>query len=62
MTRRSWFLPREIADELSAAASRLHHASQGRVPKSEALAALIQAGLDQEATVAHRLRCDDSHQ
>lgn len=62
MTRRSWFLPTEVADALSAAAGRLHHASHGRIPKSQALAALIQAGLEQEATVAHRLECDESHQ
>lgn len=61
--RRSWLLPRSVADELATAADELHHESRGRVGKSEAQAALIAAGLRHiaEARVALGLDSTDTH-
>lgn len=43
--RKSFYLPADTAEELTQAASRIHHASGGRVSKAEAAGALIQFGL-----------------
>lgn len=58
-TRRSWLLPREIADDFAAAADRIHHASGGRISKSQAQAALMQAGTEREAEVTKKLLGDN---
>lgn len=57
-TRRSWLLPREVAEEFAAAADRIHHASGGRVSKSQAQAALMQAGTEREAEITKKLLGD----
>jgi hypothetical protein len=54
-TRRSWLLPAEVAEAFAAAADRIHHGSGGRIGKSEAQAAIIQAGLAHEAEIAEQL-------
>ncbi|MGH3095570.1 MAG: hypothetical protein ACRDMV_06165 [Streptosporangiales bacterium] len=54
-TRRSWLLPTDVADGLSAAADRIHHGSGGAVSKSDAQAALIRAGLAHESEIAAQL-------
>lgn len=60
-TRRSWLLPREVADELSAAASQIHHGSGGTISKTTALGALIRGGLDNVERVTTELLNQDSH-
>ncbi len=57
-TRRSWLLPREVADNFAAAADRIHHASGGRISKSQAQAALMQAGTERETEVTQKLLGD----
>ncbi|MER7015857.1 hypothetical protein ABT324_30855 [Saccharopolyspora sp. NPDC000359] len=54
-TRRSWLLPVDVAEAFAAAAARIHHGSGGTISKSEAQAALMQAGIDAEAEVTRRL-------
>jgi hypothetical protein len=55
MTRRSWLLPTEVAEALTAAADRIHHGSGGKISKSAAQAALISAGLRHENEVTQAL-------
>lgn len=61
-TRRSWLLPREVADAFAAAANRIHHASGGTISKSQAQAALMRAGIAAEAVVTRALlsQADDA--
>jgi DNA-binding ferritin-like protein len=55
MVRRTYYYPRDVADQLAEAVDRLHYDSRGRITKHEALAAIIAAGLEQFDTVAERL-------
>jgi len=49
--RKSLYLPADIAQELSEAANRIHHQSNGRISKAEAAGALIKFGLTNLAAV-----------
>ncbi len=60
-TRRSWLLPRDVADELSAAASQIHHSSGGTISKTTALGALLRGGLDNAERVTAELLNQHSH-
>lgn len=60
-TRRSWLLPRDVADELSAAASQIHHSSGGTISKTTALGALIRGGLENAERVTAELLHQNSH-
>lgn len=54
--RKSLYLPADIAHELSEAANRIHHQSNGRISKAEAAGALIQFGLTNMAAVHKHLQ------
>lgn len=60
-TRRSWLLPRDVADALSAAASQIHHGSGGTISKTTALGALIRGGLDNTEHVTAELLNQNTH-
>ena len=45
MTRRSFYLPRDVVEAFAAGAARIHHATEGRVSKGEAQAAIMRRGL-----------------
>ncbi|MDQ2851736.1 MAG: hypothetical protein M3Y49_13600 [Actinomycetota bacterium] len=51
--RKSLYLPADIAQELSEAANRIHHQSNGRISKAEAAGALIKFGLT-NLTAVHK--------
>jgi hypothetical protein len=53
-TRRSWYLPGDVADELAAAVDELHYSM--RVPKHAALAAIVRVGMAHEDEVRAGLR------
>lgn len=55
MTTRSWYLPRETADQLAAAAERLRHTVPA-VSKAEALDSLLRVALDHEEQACQALR------
>lgn len=55
MTTRSWYLSRETADALTAAAERLRHTIPA-LSKAEALDALIGYALEHETEISQRLR------
>ena len=54
--RKSLYLPADIAHELSEAANRIHHQSNGRITKAEATGALIKFGLTNMAAVHNYLQ------
>lgn len=54
--RKSLYLPADIAHELSEAANRIHHQSNGRISKAEAAGALIKFGLTNMAAVHNYLQ------
>lgn len=54
--RKSLYLPADIARELSEAANRIHHQSNGRISKAEAAGALIKFGLTNMAAVHKHLQ------
>lgn len=54
--RKSLYLPADIARELSEAANRIHHQSNGRISKAEAAGALIMFGLTNIDTVHNYLQ------
>jgi hypothetical protein len=55
MTRRTYYLPTDVADALAEVVDRIHHESRGRIPKHEVLAAVLTAGLVQADRIAARL-------
>lgn len=60
MDRRSWYMPRAVADALGEAVTELHFRT--RRPKHEVLAALIAVALDRQDEAAARLRQEpESH-
>lgn len=54
--RKSLYLPADVAHELSEAANRIHHRSNGRISKAEAAGALIKFGLTNMAAVHNHLQ------
>lgn len=54
--RKSLYLPADIAGELSEAANRIHHQSNGRISKAEAAGALIMFGLTNMDAVRNHLQ------
>lgn len=56
MTRRTVYISTDAAGALDTALGRIQAATGGRVPKHEALAALIAAGVDQVDQVTEHLR------
>ncbi|MBG0819082.1 hypothetical protein [Planomonospora sp. ID82291] len=56
MTRRTYYLPTQVADELDAAVEQLLAATAGRATKHEALAAILAAGCRQAPALAEELR------
>jgi hypothetical protein len=58
MVNRSWYLPREVADELTAAADELRYTVPA-LSKADALAALIRAGVAHQDEIREQLLADD---
>lgn len=58
MTRRTYYLPTEVADALDAAVDQVLAATVGRTAKHEALAVIITAGCQQAPTLASGLRAE----
>jgi hypothetical protein len=56
MTRRTYYLPTDAADELAAAVERIQRATGGQVPKHVALGAIVMAGAAQTDELIPRLR------
>ncbi|GGL56649.1 hypothetical protein [Planomonospora parontospora] len=56
MTRRTYYLPTQVAEDLDAAVEQLLAATAGRATKHEALAAILTAGCRQAPTLAAGLR------
>lgn len=54
--RRTYYLSREVADQLAALAARVHYDSHGQIPKHQAYDEIIRAGLDRadEITARHQ--------
>lgn len=44
--RKSFYLPTDIAEDLTETANRIHHLSNGRISKAEAAGTIIRTGLD----------------
>lgn len=55
MVRRTYYYSATVADSLAAAVDRIHYGSNGRIPKNEALDAIIAAGVEQLAAIEQRL-------
>jgi hypothetical protein len=45
LVRRTYYYSRDVADALAETVNRIHHQSQGRVPKHRILDAIITAGI-----------------
>lgn len=56
MVRRTYYYSEQVADALAEAVARIHHGSNGRIPKAAALDAIIAAGVDQVDAIEQRLR------
>ncbi|WP_433357955.1 hypothetical protein ACQP25_45240 (plasmid) [Microtetraspora malaysiensis] len=56
MTRRTYYLPTDVATALDEAVGRLRDATGGRTAKHEALAAILTAGCEQVPMLAEQLR------
>jgi len=56
MTRRTYYLPADVAKAVDEAVSRLREATGGRTTKHEALAAILSAGCEQVPALAEQLR------
>ncbi|WP_344866468.1 hypothetical protein [Planomonospora alba] len=56
MTRRTYYLPKQVAEDLDAAVEQLLAATAGRATKHEALAAILTAGCRQAPALAAGLR------
>ena len=54
--RKSFYLPTDVADDLTRAANRIHHESTGRISKAEAAGALIRLGLNNLPSVYEYLQ------
>lgn len=52
--RRTYYFSRAVADELEAAAARVHYGSHGAVPKHQAYDEIIRAGLAHADEIAER--------
>lgn len=59
MDRRSWYMPKAVADALADAVEDLHYAT--RRPKHEVLKALVEVALEHRGEARDRLRGGDSH-
>lgn len=55
MVRRTYYYSASVADSLAAAVDQLHYGSNGRIPKNEALDAIIAAGVEQLDQISRRL-------
>ncbi|QXV63522.1 hypothetical protein [Amycolatopsis sp. TNS106] len=55
LTTRSWYLPKDVADDLSAACDELFYDLRGAVPKYRILSELIREGLKHKSKVRQRL-------
>lgn len=58
MVRRTYYYSEPVADALAAAVDRIHYDSRGRVPKHQALDAIISAGVEQVDAIVARLLAD----
>lgn len=45
LVRRTYYYSRQVADALTETVNRIHHHSQGRIPKHRVLDAIITAGI-----------------
>lgn len=57
MDRRSWYMPKAVADALADAVEDLHYAT--RRPKHEVLRALVEAALENQDQVREKLTKDN---
>jgi hypothetical protein len=56
MVRRTYYYSRAAADALAAAVDQIHYGSHGRIPKHQALDAIINAGIAQADQLAEQLK------
>ena len=59
MDRRSWYMPKAVADALAKAVEDLHYDT--RRPKHEVLRALVEVALEHRGEAQQRLTGKDSH-
>lgn len=59
MDRRSWYMPRSVADDLASAVEDLHFDT--RKPKHEVLRALVEVALEHRGEARARLKGESSH-
>ena len=53
LVRRTYYYSRDVADALAETVNRIHHQSQGRIPKHRILDAIITAGIAHHADDTH---------